>query len=224
MSNKGVKFRKSPEGITTFTIEMDEFLKKNYLKMPLKTMGKSIGKSDVGVRKRLSQLGLIIPPELIQKRVFDSRLKKGNIPSNKGKKWDEYLPKDIQERCRKGTFKKGQIPPNKLEVGAITTRSYGSRGGRKKYKVKFIKTGLGNLDWQPLHLFNWNAAGLDIPEGYVIAFKNGDVMNTELENLEIISMAENMKRNTIHNYPDDLKEILMLKGRIKRQINKHLKK
>lgn len=77
MSNKGVKFRKSPEGITTFTIEMDEFLKENYLKMPLKTMGKSIGKSDVGVRKRLSQLGLIIPPELIQKRVLDSRLKKG---------------------------------------------------------------------------------------------------------------------------------------------------
>lgn len=73
-------------------------------------------------------------------------------------------------------------------------------------------------------MFNWIAAGLDIPEGYVIAFKNADVMNTELENLEIISMAENMKRNTIHNYPDDLKEILMLKGRIKRQINKHLKK
>lgn len=224
MSNKGVKFRKSPEGITTFSIEMDEFLKKNYLKMPLKTMGRSIGKSDVGVRKRMSQLGLIIPPEIIQKRVLDSRIKKGNIPSNKGKKWDEYLPKEVQERCRKSTFKKGQIPPNKLEVGDITIRSYGSRGGRKKYNIKFIKTGPGNLDWQPLHLFNWKAAGLDIPDGYVIAFKNGNILNPELENLEIISMAENMKRNTIHNYPDDLKEILMLKGRIKRQINKHLKK
>lgn len=54
----------------------------------------------------------------------------------------------------------------------------------------------------------------------MLAFKDGNQLNPEVENLNLISMKENMKRNSIHNYPEELKEIMMLKGYIKRQINK----
>lgn len=203
----------------------DQFLKDNYLTMPVKTIAKAIGKkSDITVRTRMRQLGLVIPQEIIEQRKQDSRFKKGIIPVNKGKKQSEYMSPETIEKTKATRFKKGHVPENKLSVGSITIRSYGKNyKNGPNYKVKYIKIAEGSFDWVPLHIYNWLQSGQDIPEGFVLAFKDGNQLNPELENLHLISMKENMKRNSIHNYPQELKEIVMLKGYIKRQINKNKK-
>ena len=203
----------------------DQFLRDNYLTMPVKTIASAIGKkSDITVRTRLRQLGLVIPQEIIEQRKKDSRFKKGQIPVNKGKKQSEYMSPEIIERTKATRFKKGQVSPNKLGIGSITIRSYGVNSKRgANYKIKFIKVGEGKFDWIPLHIHNWLESGQEIPEGFVLAFKDGNSLNSVVENLHLISMKENMLRNSIHNYPEELKEIIMHKGYVKRQIKKNKK-
>lgn len=53
-----------------------------------------------------------------------------------------------------------------------------------------------------------------------MAFKDGNKQNCDISNLELVSRIEMMKRNTIHNLPSDLKELVQLKGRLNKQINK----
>lgn len=45
-------------------------------------------------------------------------------------------------------------------------------------------------------------------------------MNVVLENIELITNAELMKRNTIHNLPEELVDVIRLTGRVKRKIKK----
>jgi hypothetical protein len=41
-----------------------------------------------------------------------------------------------------------------------------------------------------------------------------------LDRLECISRRENMQRNTVHNYPAPIPQLIQLKGALQRQINK----
>jgi hypothetical protein len=49
-------------------------------------------------------------------------------------------------------------------------------------------------------------------------FKNGNKQDVRIENLEMISRQELMRRNTIHRYPPALKEVIRLAGKLKRTI------
>lgn len=76
--------------------QYDQFIKDNYLTMPVKTIAAAIGKkSDITVRTRMKQLGLVIPKEIIDQRKKDSYFKKGSIPINKGKKQSEYMSPEV---------------------------------------------------------------------------------------------------------------------------------
>jgi hypothetical protein len=55
-----------------------------------------------------------------------------------------------------------------------------------------------------------------VPAGYALKFIDGNPLNCVLGNLRLISRAENMANNTIHNLPEDLKEVIRLKNKINR--------
>ncbi|TEB41479.1 HNH endonuclease [Flavobacterium circumlabens] len=124
------------------------------------------------------------------------------------------------ERTKATRFKKGSSPHNTCEKdGVIRIRTdHKDRNGRQ---YKWIRISLGK--WKQLHVYNWELKNGNVPEGSLVTFKDGDSLNTEIENLELITMEQNMLRNSIQNYPEDMKEIMLLKGQIKRQINKHKK-
>ena len=191
------------------TIE-DQFISENYLIMPIKTMAKMIGRSHTFVRGHLSKLNLIIPPELALKRKLDSRKKKGDVPSNKGKK---RTPEQYAKSAPT-MFKKGITPHNTKYDGYIVKRHHKHDG--KDYM--FIRIAQGKFEL--LHRKVWMDANGEIPARMLISFKNGDTLDCRLENLEMISMAENMKRNTLHNYPEDIRHNIQLIGVLNRQINK----
>lgn len=221
--NESISFRVSAmTGRTTLSKQQDTYILENYLSVPSKTIAQNIGKSDTAVRTRLRQLGLIIPPEIIEQRKRDSRIKPGTTPPNKGKKQTDYMTPEQIARTVKTRFKKGTIPPNTAPAdGVIRIRRDAMKDGTVK-KYKWIRISIGK--WKMYHVFLWEQSNGPVPTGYIIVFKDGDSMNTVVDNLEMISLAENMKRNTLHRFPEEFRHVIQLRGAINRQINKQEKK
>jgi hypothetical protein len=182
------------------------------LLLPLKRIAKNIKRSNTFVKTRLRQLGLIIPKEIIEKFKLDSQIKPGTIPPNKGKK----MPPDLYEKVKHTFFKKGDIPGNTKYDGAIVIRH--NHKNRNSPPYKWIRIAKGN--WVMLHKNIWENANGKVPDGHIVVFKDGNTMNCVIENLELITLEENMLRNTIHNYPEDIVKTLYVKGQLTKTINK----
>lgn len=52
-----------------------------------------------------------------------------------------------------------------------------------------------------------------------MAFRDGDRRNVTLDNLECVSRAENMRRNTIHRYPPELKQAIRAVAKLRRTLS-----
>lgn len=74
--------------------------------------------------------------------------------------------------------------------------------------------------WQLVQRLVWEEHRGPIPDGHVVTFIDGDKLNCEIDNLTLVSRQELMSRNTVHNLPEDLRQVVQLKGALVRQINK----
>ncbi|MDB0602338.1 HNH endonuclease signature motif containing protein [Tenacibaculum maritimum] len=206
-------FHKATKGKTNFTEKEDQFIKDNYLKLPVKTIADKIGRSGTGVNTALKRMNLEIPDEIIKQNKKFAQFKKGHVPENKGKKQIEYMSAEMIERTKATRFKKGNLPHNSQ---GINNGDVHIRKDSKGRYYKWIRESLGV--WKMLHVFNWEKEFGPIPDGYIIVFKNKDSMNCEPSNLELITRAENMAKNTIHRYPDHIKENIRLISKINKTI------
>ena len=180
------------KGKTSVTPEQDEEIKKLYLEIPVKTLAKQLNLSDTCLRCRMKQLGLVVPPEIIEQRRKDSQIKKGTPPPNKGKKQTEYLSPEQIEKAKETWFKKGDIPANAYnEPGKITVRHAADKRGGRPYK--YICLGLAR--WVPYHTYLWEKENGPVPKGHCLWFKDGNSLNCVLGNLELITRKENYARN-----------------------------
>lgn len=139
------------------------------------------------------------------------RFPKGHIPANKGLR----RPGWHAGRMRETQFKKGQFPPNHdpdfYVIGALRVNSDGYIDMRVSFEP-------GSRGWRGLHLILWEDAHGPLPRGHCLRFRDGDRLNVCLENLELITRGDNMRRNTIHNLPAPLKSTIGLLGQLKRRI------
>ena len=112
-------------------------------------------------------------------------IKKGNIPANKGKKWDDYLTKEQQDNCRKTTFKKGNIPHNHKKVGSerITVDGY--------IEIKVAEPN----KWESKAKVIYEEKYGKIPKGSKIIYLDGNRLNLDINNLKLISNHENLIMN-----------------------------
>ena len=108
------------------------------------------------------------------------RFEKGHIPWNKGLKG--FRPSKETE------FKKGHLPVNTKYNGCLSLRK--KDNGEKYYYIR-----ISQAKWVLYQRHLWEQEYGKIPEGMLIAFKDGNQLNCVLENLEIISRIENLKRN-----------------------------
>lgn len=135
------------------------------------------------------------------------RFQKGQEPWNHGLKGLPSLG-----RAPETQFKKGSKPRNWLPVGSTRT----SQDGYLQRKV--TDTGYPPRDWIGLHILLWEEHNGAIPPGHCVCFRNGNKQQIELDNLELITRAERMRRNTIHRYPEELKSTIRQLGNLKRAI------
>lgn len=202
---------------TSSTPKIDRYLKKYYLVKPVNQLAAGTQKSETFIKCRLRQLNLVRPPELIEQFKRMGRIKPGAVPPNKGKKRSEWLSKAGIRKVKKTQFKKGNCPHNTKSDFEIVVRA-DSRG----VKYQHIRVALGK--WIPLHRYNWEKVNGKIPAKMKLVFKDGDTMNCDVPNLELLTPADLLRRNSWHNYPEELGKIIQLQGALTRQINKHSKK
>jgi hypothetical protein len=168
------------------------------------------------------------------------------------KKSDAYLASQEACRLRKGDgvgaatrFKPGNQSWNKgkkgLTLGGVETQfKPGHRGGKAAELYQPIGTERISKDgyvqrkvnddmplqrrWRGVHIINWEAVNGQLPKGHVLVFKDGNKQNTAVENIELLSRAELMRRNSYHmNYPKEVAQLVQLRGAITRQINNRSK-
>ena len=199
-----------------FTKKEDQFLRDNYLTTPACRISKILGKSKVAASQRMKLLGLIVPSKIIDQFKEDSRIKKGNCPANKGKRQIEFMSSAGIENTKATRFSQGHLPHNTKSDLCITTRT-DNRG----IKYKFIRISLSK--WMPLHRYNWEHKNEPIAKGLKLIFKDGNTMNCDISNLELLTSRELMKRNSLHNYPKPIAQAIQLRGALNRQIRKHIK-
>jgi len=135
------------------------------------------------------------------------QFKKGQIPHNKGKK----MPDAVYEKAKATMFKKGQKPHNTKQDGCLSIR-------KDKSGVEYVYIRISESVWQPLHRVVWEKENGKIPEKYNLVFKDGNQNHIELSNLELLSNAESLQRNSIARFPKELKSIIYLTRKLERTI------
>lgn len=134
----------------------------------------------------------------------------GHTPFNKGKE----MPAEIYEKVKATMFKKGNRPHNWKPDGTIVARKDADQSGRVYlyYKVKDSK-------WILYHNKVWIDHNGPIPKGSLIRFIDGNTRNCDISNLEMVSMKENMERNTIQRFPEEIQQIIKLTSKLNKKIN-----
>jgi len=163
----------------------DDFIRKNYDKIPLKRLATMIDRSDSFVRGRLRRLGLEVPAHIIEMRKLESRIKPGHIPANKGKGMSEEQRRKVAHTW----FSKGHLPHNTMEDGAVTIR-YNKQGTPYKY----VRVGLGK--WVEEHRLVWERHHGPPQKGFVIYHLDGDSLNNSISNLATRPKTEHLEVNT----------------------------
>ena len=194
-----------------FTAKQEQQLKDEYLCKPVKRLAVELNASYGRIMRFLDKNGLKIPPELKEKRQLDSRKKKGCVPFNKGMRQSEYMTEESIIKSRKYIFKKYNKPHNTSHDGAIRIRK--DKSGRL---YKFIR--IRKSVWVEYHRYIWEKHNGEIKNGKIISFKDGDTLNCDITNLEIISRIENMYRNSKHNYPKEIIPSLVLSKKLETKI------
>jgi hypothetical protein len=145
-----------------------------------------------------------------------TQFKKGMIPHNKGKKMPGWGP----GRMKETQFKPGHIPARKFPIGTIRS----DRDGYLRIKVREAKkgepSGFGNDKAWPLYnRYLWEQHKGPIPPGHMVVFKDKNRSHCEIDNLELISFAENVIRNR-WGIPHELIEVVQLQSELKQEIRR----
>jgi hypothetical protein len=141
--------------------------------------------------------------------------KKGQQPFNKGLNGKEYLSAEALAGMKATQFKKGTVPPNHKPAGYERVCA--------KDGYIYVKVAEGMKQFRLKHRVIYEQHFGSIPKGYNVQFKDGNIRNFSPDNLELVSKKQNLQRNTVHNYPEEIVLMVHLRGVLNRQINKHKK-
>jgi hypothetical protein len=140
--------------------------------------------------------------ENIQKLGFNFRFKKNDTPWNLGAKG--YMGRNAT------SFKKGNKPHNTKQVGDTIINKDG-----------FLLVKIADKKWIRKEILIWEEVNGKIPKGHVVRVINPALNKYDIKNLMLISFAENMKLNTLHRFPTELKNTIKALSKLKKTIRKH---
>ena len=190
----------------TWTYNEEQYLITHYATTSNVELAKTLSKKNADrVMAKAKRLGLKKSRQFLkescQQRENSGKFKKGLIPHNKGKK----LSEDTKAKLVKTMFKSGNRPHNTLQVGAET---------QDKDGYVMVKVAEPNV-WQYKHHV---AYGEPVPTGHNVIFLDGNKYNFERGNLQLVSNAELMNRNTMHRYPPELVQLLKTLSKLKKRV------
>ncbi|MBQ8713037.1 MAG: HNH endonuclease [Prevotella sp.] len=176
-------------------------LRKHYADMPIQDLEQKLHRKRDGIYNKAMELGLERSKEVIAEqgrrssqhpKVVACRFKKGQEPANKGKREHEFRSQEGSERCRRTQFKPGQQPANTKPVGYERT----DKDGYVLIKVSMDRKMVLK------HRHVWEQANGPVPEGYCVAFRDGNRQNCDLSNLFLISREDNARLTLSRETPE----------------------
>lgn len=206
----------------TYTLEDVNYIRDNYAMMSSREIAAHIGCSHTAVSQIAHRMGLYKSKKWIADRARERtmepnhgsrhyRYQPGHIPAQKGIPQREWMTPEGIVASTRTRFTPGHRPANYRPVGSERVNVFGYRE---------IKVEDNRFGWRPLHRVVWEREHGAVPPGHRIAFRDGNKLNCELSNLELITAAEMARRNNIHNYPEGFRELVRMRGRLTREINK----
>lgn len=199
----------------------DEQLRREYPHTETAKLAKRLRRTPSSTSARAQKLGIAKSPDFMRRLLRDCgkklqshgachRFARGHVPANKGLRRPGYAP----GRMKTTQFRKGEKPHTWKQIGS-------ERVVDGYLQRKVTDTGYPPRDWRPVHVLLWERKmRRRVPKGHAIAFRNGDRTDIRIENLELVSRRELMARNTVHNLPAPLVEVVRLRGVLKQQINR----
>lgn len=205
-----------------WTREEDELVRQLYPSTPTQDVANRLGRTVKTVYQRAKALDIYKDAqymrELNQRQGAElskhpnslaSRLKPGNVPHTKGK----AMPPEVRAKVAHTWFPKGNLPHNTAEGnGAISIRR-DSKTGRPYAHIR-----ISLRKWVHLHRHVWEQHAGPVPKGMVVWHRDGNTMNNDIRNLMLLTQAEVMRINTIHNLPEELKSTISAVAQVKRRI------
>jgi hypothetical protein len=200
----------------TFWTEQEiKFLTDNYSDMKTADIATIMNRPIGGVNGKAYTLGLKKSKKYMDKilAIESAKLKElgktyqfktGQKPYNFGQK----MSKEMYDKCKKTMFTKGHKPANTKKKGDERIDHEG---------YTYIK--LSDSVWVLKHRYIWEHFHGPIPADSIVIFKDRNINNFDINNLELITKADNMLRNTIHQYPQPIQDIIKLNNKLKKQIN-----
>jgi hypothetical protein len=182
-----------------YTGDICKLLGRGYFGVACKAKQMGLEKSEAFKKMELGKQA-----ERLKRDGVAHRWTKGTEPPNKGKK----MPASVYKKVQGTMFKTGHLPHNTNYDGheRITIDGYVEvriRAG--KYVLK--------------HRLIWEQVNGPIPAGMLLVFKDKNPQHIAIDNLELITMADNMRRNSIHRFPPELKQAIHLVKKVNKLIH-----
>jgi hypothetical protein len=211
-------------------------LREHYANRASSAIAKALNRSVLSVYQGAAKLGLRKSKEFLRSpesgilvkgqtrpESIATQFKPGQIPANKGRKMPGWAPGRMGETQFKPGDRTGAALRNWKPIGAIAIDPEGYRRIKVREHVHGQEpSGFGNVKvWPLLHRHIWEQANGPIPPKHIVSFIDGNRANCTIENLELITMADNCRRNSMWTrLPRELAEVVQLNGVLKRKLRK----
>lgn len=191
-----------------WTQQEDELLRELWKTQSLNDVAERMRRGTGSVYNRVQKLGLKRTEEY--KAITGcGRFKPGQKTWNAGKKgWQ------AGGRSKATQFKRGHTSNTCRPIGAERTSKDGILY-RKVADTRDKKT-----DWRPVHVLAWEEHNGPLPDDHIVIFLDGNRENFDPANLEAVTRAENMRRNTIARYGEEYRSAAITLGWFKRKLTK----
>lgn len=172
-------------------------------------IGRRLGRTEPAILGHAYKLGLKKPARFPNAGCFQP----GLVPWNTGLKGWQAGGRSVESQFKKGELS-GRARLLLQPVGAERV----TKDGILQRKV--TTAGRGGQRWKSVHQLTWIAAHGPVPRGHIVVFKDGNRRNFDIGNLECITFAENMRRNSYHTrYPKEVGLAIQMLGALNRKIN-----
>ena len=196
-----------------WTAEEDAYLRERYASTDTKEIASALGMSHNAVYNRANSLGLFKTSEY-KKTLYSQtnalngvkcRFQKGHIPSNKGKKAWQFRSDEASAKIALTQFAKGHTPHNAKPVGYETLRSDG---------YIYIKVAEGKRMVQK-HIWLWEQHHSPVPSNMIVTFIDGDRMHCTIDNLQLSTRSEAVRR-MLSSIPQERRQEILRNRNAKR--------
>jgi hypothetical protein len=90
--------------------------------------------------------------------------------------------------------------------------------GERRDDGRYIRVKLPNGKWVLEHRWVWEQANGPVPDDCVLVAEDGNMRNTDLANLKLVTKDEHCRRNQVRKYPAELQDVILAQQDLKRAI------